>query len=115
MRRIILASFCIIVRLNLDIALCLDGDEVSKTNFPLPNLTERLQKCSAALHNGRGFFVIRGLDMSRYTVEDSVVIYLGIASHIADQRGIQDQRGNVLSVKTHIILHQRAFANMALG
>ncbi|OAA51918.1 Taurine catabolism dioxygenase TauD/TfdA [Metarhizium rileyi] len=81
-------------------ALCLDGDEVSKTNFPLPTLTESLQQCSAVLHNGRGFFVIRGIDLSRYTVEDSVVIYLGIASYIADQRGIQDQKGNVLR---HII------------
>ncbi|KID63208.1 taurine catabolism dioxygenase TauD, partial [Metarhizium hybridum] len=77
-------------------ALCLDGDQVSKANFPLPNLTERLEKCSKILHDGRGFFVIKGIDMSHYTVEDSIVIYLGIASYIADQRGIQDREGNVL-------------------
>ncbi|KHN97279.1 Taurine catabolism dioxygenase TauD/TfdA [Metarhizium album ARSEF 1941] len=77
-------------------ALCLDGDEVSKENFPLPRLGERLEKCSEVLHKGTGFFVMKGIDMSRYTVEDSVVIYLGMASYIADQRGIQDREGNVL-------------------
>jgi hypothetical protein len=77
-------------------ALELDGDDVSRCNFPLPKLGNKLQACSDALHNGRGFFVISRLDMGRYSVEDSVVVYLGIASYIGDERGLQDGRGNVL-------------------
>ncbi|KAH6975284.1 hypothetical protein BKA56DRAFT_633980 [Ilyonectria sp. MPI-CAGE-AT-0026] len=75
----------------------LDGDEVSPNNFPLPRLSRRLRACTETLHLGRGFSVIRGLDVTRYTVEDSVVIFLGLASYIAEKRGLQDRKGNMLS------------------
>ncbi|KAH7247062.1 hypothetical protein B0J15DRAFT_469120 [Fusarium solani] len=77
--------------------LGLDGDEVSRDNFPLPNLSRRLRSSSETLHMGRGFVVIRGLEASRYTVEDSVTIFLGVASYIAEKRGRQDRKGNMLS------------------
>ncbi|KAM5353110.1 hypothetical protein ACJ41O_003260 [Fusarium nematophilum] len=78
--------------------LGLDGDEVCKDNFPLPNLSRRLLRAGAeTLHLGRGFVVIRGLDASKYTVEDSVTVFLGVASYIAEQRGLQDRKGNMLS------------------
>lgn len=75
----------------------LHGDEVSRDNFPLPRLSRRLRACTETLHLGRGFSVIRGLDATRYTVEDSVVIFLGLASYIAEKRGLQDRKGNMLS------------------
>jgi hypothetical protein len=77
-------------------ALGLDGDEVSADNFPLPNLSRRLRASAETLHLGRGFVVIRGIDGSKYTVEDSVTIFLGVASYIADKRGLQDRKGNML-------------------
>ncbi|KAJ3525618.1 hypothetical protein NM208_g11563 [Fusarium decemcellulare] len=77
--------------------LGLDGDEVSKDNFPLPNLSRRLRSSAETLHLGRGFVVLRGIDASRYTVEDSVTVFLGIASYIAEKRGLQDRKGNMLS------------------
>ncbi|RSL52798.1 hypothetical protein CEP53_007971 [Fusarium sp. AF-6] len=77
--------------------LGLDGDEVSRDNFPLPNLSRRLRSSSETLHMGRGFVVIRGLEASRYTVEDNVTIFLGVASYIAEKRGRQDRKGNMLS------------------
>ncbi|KAF5245829.1 hypothetical protein FAUST_1616 [Fusarium austroamericanum] len=78
-------------------ALGLDGDEVSADNFPLPNLSRRLRASAETLHLGRGFVVIRGIHGSKYTVEDSVTIFLGVASYIADKRGLQDRKGNMLS------------------
>ncbi|KAF4968711.1 hypothetical protein FSARC_3928 [Fusarium sarcochroum] len=77
--------------------LGLDGDEVSQDNFPLPNLSRRLRASSETLHIGRGFAIIRGIDDSKYSVEDSVTIFLGVASYIADKRGLQDRKGNMLS------------------
>ncbi|KAL2670592.1 hypothetical protein Neosp_014380 [[Neocosmospora] mangrovei] len=77
--------------------LGLDGDEVSRDNFPLPNLSRRLRSSSETLHMGRGFVVIRGLEASKYTVEDSVTVFLGVASYIAEKRGRQDRKGNMLS------------------
>ncbi|KAH6603169.1 hypothetical protein Trco_007944 [Trichoderma cornu-damae] len=77
--------------------LGLDGDEVDQYNFPLPSLAQQLAQCATVVHEQRGFFVLRGLEGSRYSVEDSTTIYLGIASYIADKRGLQDRKGNVLS------------------
>ncbi|KAK6445132.1 hypothetical protein FP744_10001380 [Trichoderma asperellum] len=80
-------------------SLCLDGDEVDKHNFPLPMLAPQLAQCAKDIHEGHGFFVVRGLDELRYPVEDSTIIYLGIASYVADKRGLQDKKGTVL---THV-------------
>ncbi|UKZ69733.1 uncharacterized protein TrAtP1_010737 [Trichoderma atroviride] len=80
-------------------SLCLDGDEVRQYNFPLPKLASQLAQCAKAIHEGRGFVVLKGLDGLNYPVEDSTIIYLGIASYIADKRGLQDKKGTVL---THV-------------
>jgi len=42
------------------------------------------------LSSGRGFFVLRGLPIDNYTTEESIIIYAGISSHIASNRGRQD-------------------------
>ncbi|KAL3607337.1 hypothetical protein FPOAC2_02320 [Fusarium poae] len=78
-------------------ALGLDGDKVSADNFPLPNLSRRLRASAEGLYFGRGFFIIRGIDVAKYTTEDSVTIFLGVASYIGDKRGLQDRKGNMLS------------------
>ncbi|POR31577.1 Uncharacterized protein TPAR_08235 [Tolypocladium paradoxum] len=85
------------VKLTAMAGLGLNGDEVSQTSFPLPKLASRLSEAAETLHKGRGFVVISGLDASRYSVEDGIVIYLGLAEYVADKRGVQDKRGNVLS------------------
>ncbi|KAL7941352.1 hypothetical protein V8C42DRAFT_182904 [Trichoderma barbatum] len=78
-------------------SLGLDGDQVNHDNFPLPTLEAQLAQCAGVVHEQRGFFVLRGLEGARYSVEDSTTIYLGIASYIADKRGLQDRSGHVLS------------------
>lgn len=44
------------------------------------------------MHNGHGFFVVRGLRVDEYSREENVIIYTGISSHIASQRGRQDHK-----------------------
>lgn len=78
--------------------LGLDGDLVSRDNFPLPTLGPRLDGISRDVHNGKGFGVIRGLDPQKYSVEDLTVIHLGIQSYIASRHGRQDKRGNMLGL-----------------
>jgi hypothetical protein len=46
--------------------------------------------------NGRGFFVLRGLDPMRYSKFKNIVIYVGIASYIGNRFGRQDEYGNML-------------------
>lgn len=76
--------------------LDLDEDHISTQTFPLSRLETRLREASIEIHSGRGFVVLKGLDAGHFEVEDSVKIFLGISSYIADQRGRQDKQGNVL-------------------
>ncbi|KAI1027121.1 hypothetical protein LB504_007989 [Fusarium proliferatum] len=65
---------------------------ISAETFPLPNLHSELRRLSDELHKGHGFFVIRGVNVDNYTREENSIIYVGISSHIAPQRGRQDSK-----------------------
>ncbi|KAI0859417.1 Clavaminate synthase-like protein [Xylaria cubensis] len=79
------------------LSLGLDGSEVTRENFPLPSLGPRLQDRAADIHQGSGLCIVRGL--SSYSAEDDTIIFLGIASYIGSQRGVQTSKGAML---THI-------------
>jgi hypothetical protein len=70
---------------------------VTSETFPLPTIQRQLAQASLDVHQGRGFAIVRGLDARKYTAEDNVTIFLGIANYIGEQRGVQDKRGSVLS------------------
>ena len=38
------------------------------------------------LHNGHGFHVLRGIDPSQYSEEDHIILFAGLASHVASDR-----------------------------
>ncbi|KAI2602017.1 Clavaminate synthase-like protein [Hypoxylon sp. NC1633] len=82
------------------LSLELDGDQVNQENFPLPTLGPELDKLSNDIHNGTGLCVVRGINPDNYSVEDLTIVWLGIQAYIADQRGCQDHRGNML---VHIV------------
>ncbi|KAI0490200.1 Clavaminate synthase-like protein [Xylaria cf. heliscus] len=81
------------------LSLGLDGSEVTHENFPLPNLGSRLKDRAADIHRGSGLCIVRGLRPGAYSAEDNTIIFLGIASYIGNQRGIQTSKGAML---THI-------------
>jgi hypothetical protein len=49
------------------------------------------------LHRGRGFFLLRGLEPTDYSVEDNLLLFLGISSYIGPRLGCQDSKGNMIS------------------
>ncbi|KAK6952849.1 hypothetical protein Daesc_005143 [Daldinia eschscholtzii] len=65
---------------------------VNRETFPLPKLHSELRKLSDELHNGHGFFVIRGVPVDKYSREENIVIYAGLSAHIAPKRGRQDSK-----------------------
>ncbi|KAI0114598.1 Clavaminate synthase-like protein [Hypoxylon sp. NC0597] len=65
---------------------------VNQETFPLPQLHSELRKLSGELHNGHGFFVIRGLRVDEHAREENIIIYAGLSSHIASKRGRQDSK-----------------------
>lgn len=81
---------------NISIDLGLDGHEIRRENFPLPKLCAILKAAQGNIFNGRGVFVLRGLDPKDYSNPDQILIFLGISSYIAEKRGKQDRMGNVL-------------------
>ncbi|KND95038.1 hypothetical protein TOPH_00091 [Tolypocladium ophioglossoides CBS 100239] len=80
--------------------LGLDGDLITRENFPLPNLGLKLNQLRRDIHEGRGFGLIRGLNPRKYSVEDLAMLHLGIQVHVANRQGRQDKKGNML---VHIV------------
>jgi hypothetical protein len=76
--------------------LKLELSHVNKTTFPLRRLGDRLRHMRAEVHTGRGFFVLRGLQPTQFTREDNVILYLGISSYVAEQRGRQNHEGSLI-------------------
>ncbi|KAL4796862.1 hypothetical protein BDV19DRAFT_397977 [Aspergillus venezuelensis] len=67
---------------------------ITQDTFPLPTLISELRRLSKELHSGHGFFVLRGLETDKHTREENIIIYTGIAAHVASQRGRQDHKFN---------------------
>ena len=77
--------------------MVVDFDDIDKERFRLPTLGLVLEDFSKILHEGRGFFVLKGLKPESYSREENVIIYLGITSYVAEKRARQNMGGNKLS------------------
>lgn len=88
-------------RAELDSALrhaqALDRDliDVTRDDFPLPELSKRLAVVEQELIDGRGFVLLRGLDRGRYSQEEMELVYWGIGMHLG-RPWPQNARGHVL-------------------
>lgn len=69
--------------------------ELTKDDFPLPTLAERLSAIEAELIDGRGFVRIRGIDRSAYTQDEMELLYWGIGTHLG-LPWAQNKHGHVL-------------------
>jgi hypothetical protein len=69
--------------------------EITAANFPLPGLSKRLEAIKRELLHRRGFFVIRGLPIERYSVEDAARIFWGIGAQWGEAVS-QNGKGHVL-------------------
>jgi hypothetical protein len=80
---------------------------VGRKTFPLPILGPKIIALSAKLYgenNGRGFFILRGLDPKKYDAKDNIIIYAGVSSYVAERRGRQDEKNNYLCM-IHVVLY----------
>lgn len=75
----------------------LDGHLVNKHNFPLPTMGPKLENFSRDLHLRTGFFVVRGIELDKYSTEDNMTIFLGLSSFVGEERAQQDRAGNMIS------------------
>ncbi|MDH5676102.1 MAG: TauD/TfdA family dioxygenase [Myxococcales bacterium] len=68
---------------------------VSKADFQLAGLAERLGHIERELIDGRGFVVLRGLPRDRYDNDEMCLIYWGIGMHLG-KPWAQNKRGHML-------------------
>ena len=67
----------------------------SAADFPLPTLQAELARHAEELENGRGFVVLRGLPVERYSRDEINTIYYGLGLHLG-QPVCQNPRGDLL-------------------
>lgn len=80
--------------------LKLDPQGMSRESFPLPiDLQQRLKALAHDCYSGRGFAVLRGLRSEDFTEAENVLIFGGIASHVAPVRGFQDLKRETVTCR----------------
>ena len=69
--------------------------QLQKTDFPLPKLGPKLVQLRQELINGRGFALLKGLPIERYSERELLTIFFGIGTHLGSARS-QNAGGHVL-------------------
>ncbi|MGO4395852.1 TauD/TfdA family dioxygenase [Variovorax sp. M-6] len=69
----------------------------AKDDFPIHALAADFQRYADELENGRGFLLLRGLPVDRYTEEELNCIYYGLGLHIGTPVR-QNPRGELLGI-----------------
>jgi len=72
-----------------------DLTAISPASFPLPSLAPVLAGVLRVLLEGRGFVMLRGFPVERYSREEQAIAYLGIGSHLGTARS-QNAKGHLL-------------------
>jgi hypothetical protein len=68
---------------------------LSHRDFPLQRLTAKLATVRHELEDGRGFVLLRGLPVDRYSKADAALIYWGIGAHLGPAFA-QNAQGDML-------------------
>ncbi|WP_151448326.1 TauD/TfdA family dioxygenase [Lacisediminimonas profundi] len=69
--------------------------DISPETFSLPRLAAKLSGVLGEILGGRGFAVIRGFPVERYSIEEAAIAYLGVGSHLGSFRS-QNAKGHLL-------------------
>jgi hypothetical protein len=73
----------------------IDITTINTEDFPLPELGPRLRRMLNDVLNGRGFAVIRGLPIERWTRRESAIAFFGVGAHLGSPRS-QNAKGHLL-------------------
>jgi hypothetical protein len=68
---------------------------MTKEDFPLPTLGQRMRRLAAELNQGRGFWLLRGLPIEDLTERDAAFAYWGLGLHLGTPVS-QNARGHLL-------------------
>jgi len=69
---------------------------IKASDFPLPTLGPKLKaRVDAEVLNGRGFLLLRGLPVERWTMREAATAFFGLGAHLGSARS-QNGKGHVL-------------------
>src|SRR5258707_9905059 len=69
---------------------------ITARDFPLPTLAARLKaRVDDEVLNGRGFILLRGLPVERWTMQQAATAFFGLGAHLGSARS-QNGKGHVL-------------------
>ena len=69
--------------------------DIRREDFPLPQLSKKLQALERELIDGRGFALLRGVERERYSQAEMELLYWGIGMHLGEPWP-QNRHGHVL-------------------
>jgi len=69
--------------------------EMTKSDFPLPTIEQKLDALRTELLHGRGFALLRGLPTAGYSEREVITIFYGIGTHLGSARS-QNAMGHLL-------------------
>jgi hypothetical protein len=73
-----------------------DIAEIAPADFPLPTLGPRLKaRVRDEVLNGRGFLLLRGLPVERWSMREAATAFFGLGAHLGSARS-QNGKGHVL-------------------
>jgi hypothetical protein len=82
--------------------------EIDREHFPLTVMRPRLDAARAEMEHGRGFLVVRGLPVDRYSDGDVGLIFWGMGRHLGRPL-YQNPAGDLLG---HVYDHGRTYGNI---
>ena len=83
-------------------------EDIGREEFPLNTLRPRLEQTLAELYEGRGFVVLRGLPVGRYSDDDVGLIFWGLGRYLGSPLH-QNPQGDLLG---HVYDHGRTYGNI---
>jgi hypothetical protein len=72
-----------------------DPAPMRAADFPLPNLGPRLAAIRDELLNGRGFSLVKGVPVRRWSRRDAAIAFMGMGAHVGRPRS-QNAQGHLL-------------------
>ena len=75
--------------------------EFTQADFPLPTLGPRIAELLHEIEYGRGFVLLRGLNVDDYDLDTLKVLYWGLGTHLGDIIS-QNSQGDLLGIVTDL-------------
>ena len=83
-------------------------EAVTREDFPLTVMRARLEHALDAMYDGRGFVVLRGLPVSRWSDDDTGLVFWGFGRYLGSPL-YQNPQGELLG---HVYDHGRTYGNI---